>query len=104
MHRLQARKQTSARSLVLLFAGLFAVEGLCALTGLQRLPFDYYGKDVAGWSATHLASLHALLALPWALKPIYGALSDNCLSSGRDVARTSSSRARSPPRRVSCSG
>ena len=68
---------TSARNLVLLFAGLYAVEGLCALTGLQRLPFDHYGKDVAGWSATRLASMHALLALPWAVKPVYGALSDN---------------------------
>ena len=70
-------KSTSTRDLVILFAGLFAVEGLCALTGLQRLPFDHYGKDVAGWSATRLASMHALLALPWAVKPIYGALSDN---------------------------
>lgn len=77
MHKPQANDGTSARNLVLLFAGLFAVEGLCALTGLQRLPFDHYGKDVAGWSATHLASMHALLALPWAVKPIYGALSDN---------------------------
>ena len=67
----------SARNVVVLFAGLFAVEGLCALTGLQRLPFDHYGKDAAGWSATHLASMHALLAMPWAVKPIYGALSDN---------------------------
>jgi MFS family permease len=73
----QASKIPSARSVVFLFAGLFAVEGLCALTGLQRLPFDHYGKDVAHWSATHLASMHALLALPWAVKPIYGALSDN---------------------------
>ncbi len=63
--------------LIALFAGLYSVEGLCALTGLQRLPFDHYAKDVAGWSATHLASMHALLALPWAVKPIYGALSDN---------------------------
>ena len=77
MGRPQAHGSTSARSLVVLFAGLFAVEGLCALTGLQRLPFDHYGKDVAGWSATRLASMHALLALPWAVKPIYGALSDN---------------------------
>jgi Na+/melibiose symporter-like transporter len=73
----QTTDRTAARNLVVLFAGLFAVEGLCALTGLQRLPFDHYGKDVAGWSATHLASMHALLALPWAVKPIYGALSDN---------------------------
>ena len=77
MHEPQADEKTSARNLVVLFAGLFAVEGLCALTGLQRLPFDHYGKDVAGWSATHLASMHALLALPWAVKPLYGALSDN---------------------------
>lgn len=62
---------------MILFAGLYAVEGLCALTGLTRQPFDHYGKDVAGWSATRLASTHALLALPWAVKPIYGALSDN---------------------------
>lgn len=68
---------SASRNLVILFAGLYTVEGLCALSGLQRLPFDHYGKDVAGWSATHLASVHALLALPWAVKPIYGALSDN---------------------------
>ena len=77
MDKAQTDENTSARSLVVLFAGLYAVEGLCALTGLQRLPFDHYGKDVAGWSATHLASIHALLALPWAVKPLYGALSDN---------------------------
>ena len=77
MSRPQANNSASTRNLVLLFAGLFTVEGLCALSGLTRLPFDHFGKDVAGWSATHLASMHALLALPWAVKPIYGALSDN---------------------------
>ncbi len=76
MNRPQANDSTTTR-LVLLFAGLYSVEGLCALSGLARQPFDHFGKDVAGWSATHLASMHALLALPWALKPIYGALSDN---------------------------
>lgn len=65
------------RKLVVLFAALFTVEGLCALSGLTRQPFDHFGKDSVGWSATHLASMHALLALPWAVKPIYGALSDN---------------------------
>ena len=73
----RAPADKSARNLVVLFAGLYAVEGLCALTGLQRLPFDHFAKEVVGWSATHLASVHALLALPWAVKPIYGALSDN---------------------------
>ena len=73
----QRNDSGSTRRLVVLFAGLYTVEGLCALTGLQRQPFDHFGKDVAGWSATHLASMHALLALPWAIKPIYGALSDN---------------------------
>ncbi len=73
----QANDRKSTRNLVVLFAGLYAVEGLCALTGLTRQPFDHYGKDVAGWSATHLASMHAVLALPWAVKPVYGALSDN---------------------------
>lgn len=77
MRRPQPSETHATRNLVLLFAGLYTVEGLCALTGLQRLPFDHFGKDVAGWSATHLASMHALLALPWAVKPIYGALSDN---------------------------
>ena len=77
MSRLQAIEKSPTRTLVLLFAGLYAVEGLCALSGLTRTPFDHFGKDVAGWSATHLAGLHALLALPWAIKPIYGALSDN---------------------------
>ena len=77
MSRSQANDGTSTRNLVVLFAGLYAIEGLCALSGLTRQPFDHFGKDVAGWSATHLASMHALLALPWAVKPIYGALSDN---------------------------
>ena len=77
MSRPQASDSHSTRNLVLLFAGLYIVEGLCALTGLQRLPFDHYGKDLSGWSATRLSSMHALLALPWAVKPIYGALSDN---------------------------
>ena len=77
MSRPQANDGTSTRNLVLLFAGLFTIEGLCALSGLTRQPFDHFGKDVAGWSAAHLASMHALLALPWAVKPIYGALSDN---------------------------
>ena len=77
MSRPQANHATSTRNLVVLFAGLYAVEGLCALSGLTRQPFDHFGKDAAGWSATHLASMHALLALPWAVKPIYGALSDN---------------------------
>ena len=77
MSRPQARERDTTRTIVLLFAGLFTVEGLCALSGLTRQPFDHFGKDVAGWSATHLASMHALLALPWAIKPIYGALSDN---------------------------
>ena len=73
----QANHGTSTRDLVVLFAGLYSIEGLCALSGLTRQPFDHYGKDIAGWSAAHLASMHALLALPWAVKPIYGALSDN---------------------------
>ena len=77
MSEVQANDRNPTRNLVVLFAGLYAVEGLCALTGLTRQPFDHFGKDVAGWSATHLASMHALLALPWAVKPIYGALSDN---------------------------
>ena len=73
----QANDSDSTRNLIFLFAGLYTIEGLCALSGLTRQPFDHFGKDVAGWSATHLASMHALLALPWAVKPIYGALSDN---------------------------
>jgi hypothetical protein len=77
MSRPQANGRDSTRNLILLFAGLYTIEGLCALSGLTRQPFDHFGKDVAGWSATHLASMHALLALPWAVKPIYGALSDN---------------------------
>ena len=77
MSRPQANDSDSTHKLVLLFAGLYTIEGLCALSGLTRQPFDHFGKDVAGWSATHLASMHALLALPWAVKPIYGALSDN---------------------------
>ncbi len=77
MSKVPAKDGVSTRRLVVLFAGLFSVEGLCALSGLTRQPFDHFGKDVAGWSATHLASMHALLALPWAIKPIYGALSDN---------------------------
>ena len=81
MSRPQANDGTSTRSLVLLFAGLFTIEGLCALSGLTRQPFDQFGKDVAGWSAVHLASMHTLLALPWAVKPIYGALSGNVLTS-----------------------
>ena len=77
MSRPQANDSDSTRNLIFLFAGLYTIEGLCALSGLTRQPFDHFGKDVAGWSATHLASMHALLALPWAVKPIYGALSDN---------------------------
>ena len=77
MIRAQIRDGSTTRNLVLLFAGLYTVEGLCALTGLTRQPFDHFGKDVAGWSATQLASMHAALALPWAVKPIYGAMSDN---------------------------
>ena len=77
MSTAQASDSTSTRNLVLLFAGLYSIEGLCALSGLTRQPFDHFGKDVAGWSATYLASMHAILALPWAIKPIYGALSDN---------------------------
>ena len=77
MSQPQANNSDSTRNLILLFAGLYSIEGLCALSGLTRQPFDHFGKDVAGWSATHLASMHALLALPWAVKPIYGALSDN---------------------------
>ena len=73
----QSNGGTSTRNLVFLFAGLYTIEGLCALSGLTRQPFDHFGKDGAGWSATHLASMHAILALPWAIKPIYGALSDN---------------------------
>ena len=77
MSRPQETDRHSTRNLVLLFAGLYSIEGLCALSGLTRQPFDHFGKDVAGWSATHLATMHALLALPWAVKPIYGAISDN---------------------------
>ncbi len=73
----QTGDDTSTRNLVLLFAGLYVVEGLCALTGLTRQPFDHFGKDVAGWPATQLPSMHVVLALPWVVKPIYGALSDN---------------------------
>ena len=77
MSSTQQMNGSSARNLIILFASLYSIEGLCALSGLTRQPFDHFGKDVAGWSATYLASMHALLALPWAIKPLYGALSDN---------------------------
>ena len=101
----QANDVTSTRNLVLLFAGLYTIEGLCALSGLTRQPFDHFGKDVAGWSAVHLASMHALLALPWAVKPIYGgACRITYPCSAQDVGPTSLQPTGSPRPRVSCSG
>ncbi len=66
----------SRNSIMVLFALVYAVEGLCEPRGLIGQPFMHFAKDGLGWTTTKLSAVLALFALPWILKPIFGVMSD----------------------------
>ena len=64
------------RRLMLFFALVYLVEGICQSDGLIAQPLNYYLKQVHGWTAVQVTAFLTVFNLPWFFKPLYGILSD----------------------------
>ncbi len=76
------------RSLVMLFGTLYFVQGIAEPTeGLIAQPVRSLLKS---WNqnAAQINTFMALMALPWAFKPLYGLLTDFVPLAGRAAAAT----------------
>ena len=58
------------------FALVYLVEGFGQTGGLIAQPFNYYLKEVYGWTPLQVTASLAVLTLPWVIKPVYGIFSD----------------------------
>lgn len=66
------------KKLFIFFAGIYFIQGLCqgGISGLFSLPLSFMLKDKLGFDQAQLAYFRGLVLIPWAIKPLYGVLSD----------------------------
>lgn len=66
------------RRLIIFFAGIYFIQGLSqgGLSGLFYLPISFMLRDHLGFDQSQLAYFRGLVLIPWAVKPLYGLLSD----------------------------
>jgi MFS family permease len=63
----------SMTHLLWFFALVYVAEGS---GGLLSQPFNYYLKQVHGWTPLQITAYVTILNLPWMIKPLYGLVSD----------------------------
>lgn len=71
-------KQNVVSHLLIFFAVAYFAQGIGQYSGLINQPLTYYLKDVLHMDASQITNYLAVLTIPWAIKPLYGLLSD-CL-------------------------
>lgn len=64
------------RRLMVFFAVVYFVEGLGQTGGLIAQPLTYFLKTIEGWTPLQVSAFSGIFIVPWALKAIYGAVSD----------------------------
>src|ERR1700730_11984662 len=64
------------RRLMLFFGIVYVVEGLGQTGGLIAQPLSYFLKEFHGWTPVQVTAFLTVFNLPWAIKPLYGAVSD----------------------------
>lgn len=71
-------KQKEIKHLLIFFSVVYFAQGIGQYSGLINQPLTFYLKDVLHMDASQITNYLAVLTIPWAIKPIYGLLSD-CL-------------------------
>lgn len=71
-------KHNSVTHLLIFFAVVYFAQGIGQYSGLINQPLTFYLKDVLHMNASQITNYLAVLTIPWAIKPIYGLISD-CL-------------------------
>ena len=67
--------ESRIKRLMAFFAMIYVVEGFGQTDGIIAQPLNFYLKE-NGWTTLEAASFLSLFALPWLLKPVYGAITD----------------------------
>jgi len=66
------------KRLIFFLAGIYFIQGICqgGISGLFYLPLSFMLRDHLGFNQEQLAYFRGLVMIPWAVKPLYGLLSD----------------------------
>ena len=56
--------------------GILVVYAVQGILGISRLAVSFFLKDELGLSPAEVAALTGIAALPWAIKPVFGFISD----------------------------
>ena len=71
-------KQRVIKRLFIFLAGIYFIQGISqgGPSGLFSLPIQYMLRDKLGLDQQQLSYFRSLVLIPWAIKPLYGLLSD----------------------------
>ncbi|MBU1091740.1 MFS transporter [Patescibacteria group bacterium] len=66
------------KRVIIFLAGIYFIQGICqgGISGLFYLPLSFMLRDHLGFNQEQLAYFRGLVLIPWAIKPLYGLLSD----------------------------
>lgn len=70
------KEEGEIRRLMAFFAIVYFVEGLGQTGGLISQPLTYFLKTIEGWTPLQVSAFSGLFIIPWALKALYGIVSD----------------------------
>ncbi len=65
-----------ARRLIILFGLVYFCQGIGQHVGLVSQPLQFFFKQALGLNPAQVTEYLAILTLPWAIKPLYGLVSD----------------------------
>jgi len=71
-------KKSAVSQLLIFFALAYFAQGIGQYSGLIFQPLTYFLKEVLHMNASQITTYLSVLIIPWAIKPIYGLISD-CL-------------------------
>ena len=74
----EQQQQSLIKRLCIFFTMIYAIQGLSqgGISGLFYLPLSFMLKDKMNFTPEQLAYFRGLVMVPWAVKPLYGLLSD----------------------------
>ena len=74
----EQQQKSLIKRLCIFFTIIYGIQGLCqgGISGLFYLPLSFMLKDKMNFTPEQLAYFRGLVMVPWAIKPLYGLLSD----------------------------
>lgn len=70
------KSKMSVKMLMFFFGLVYFSQGIGQVGGLVGQPLNFYLKEALHFTPSQIAAWMAILVIPWAIKPLYGLLSD----------------------------